>query len=660
MSEVADLASVLRLALFTEESVDFTPLLFVSVLAVIVPVLAWRLTGGLLPAVVGEVLVGVLFGEPLLGIIKHDNVWLTFLALFGFAYLMFLSGLEINLSVLVRSPGRRWYVPNVALRHPLVSGVAMLLTVVGLTYLALEFMQRAGLIESVQIPMLLFILIATAVGVIVPVLKDRPDLGRMAQALLVGGFLLELCAIIGVGIVSALERGGIGWRMALLLAIPAALVLLVWGTRVGTARLPLIPRTIQELTQTSAQIKIRASLALLVVFVALSQVVGAELVLGAFIAGLAVTFVSPKHGTVLRGKLDALGYGFFVPIFFIHAGATLDLSAVFNSGESLILVPVLLLVAFGTKMLPALIGLAPAWGLRNGIAGGSLISANLSLVLAAGAIALDLGLIEQDLFGALLLMALLTTVLAPLLFSLIGGRAPQRTEGHTLLIGGDALAETLAARLLAAGRHVIVLDSAAGDDARWQAMGAEHVVGDPLDPVSLRAARVLAADDAVIVDANDADRVIAFAQAMRRINPALRVVTWAAESDWRFDQHEIEAYSVADVTALALEEAVLRPALHHARSDPDSGLVEVTLRNKDLDGLTLRQIDFEAEVRVLIVMRDGEAMIATGDTTVFLHDRLTLAGEPDAVAQMASQINQGARNRWPIDLRTPRHSPRAR
>ena len=57
-----------------EEAVDFTPLLLVSLLAVVVPFVAWRLTGGLLPAVVGEVMVGIIFGEPLLGLITHDNV----------------------------------------------------------------------------------------------------------------------------------------------------------------------------------------------------------------------------------------------------------------------------------------------------------------------------------------------------------------------------------------------------------------------------------------------------------------------------------------------------------------------------------------------------------------------------------------------------------
>ncbi|MXX31860.1 MAG: hypothetical protein F4066_01820 [Chloroflexi bacterium] len=639
-----------------EESVDFTPLLLVSILAVAVPFVAWRLTGGLLPAVVGEVLVGILFGEPVLGIITHENEWLTFLGLFGFAYLMFLSGLEINLGLLGQSPGRRWYVPRVALRHPLISGVVLLALVVVFTYVGLHLMSAVDLINASQIPMLLFILIATAVGVIVPVLKDRPDLGRMGQSLLVGGFLLEFVAIVGVGVVAALEREGISWKIFLILAVPAALIVMVWLSRFGSGRFPIIPRTLHELAQTSSQLKIRASLALLVIFVALSQVAGTEMVLGAFVAGLAVTVVSPRHGSALRGKLDALGYGFFVPIFFIHAGATLDLGAVFDSAESLILVPALLLVAFGAKMLPSLIGLAPAWGVRPGLAGGSLLSANLSLVLAAGAIAADLGVIDDGLHGALLLMALLTTVLAPPMFSTIAGRTPEQEDGHTLIVGGGDLARTLAERLMAGGRRVIVLDRDPEASTKWSSLGVEGVVGDPLDALTLISVRLLQTDVAVIVDFDEPDQVIGYTQSMRRIHPTLRVVTWVSEPDIQFEQIDVEVHSLSDVTALALEEAVLRPGLHAARSDPESGLVEVELLNREFDGQTLAEVDFEGDVRVLVVMREGESSVATGDTSIFMHDRLTLAGEPTAVALMSSRFQQRNRHRWLIDVRAGRQS----
>ena len=230
---------------------SFLPLLLIAALAALIPFLSYRLTGGIVPAVVGEVVIGIIFGEPLLGLLGHSE-WLDFLALFGFAYLMFLSGLEINLNVLTTSPGPRWYLPHVALRHPLISGLLFMGLTIGATYLALRVLWEIDFIDLSHKPMLLFIFIATSVGVLVPVLKDRPDLGAMAQAVLVGGFLVEFVAIVGVGVVAALDRTGVGWEMGLLAAMPVALALLVWAAKSGGGRFPIIGRTLHELADTSA------------------------------------------------------------------------------------------------------------------------------------------------------------------------------------------------------------------------------------------------------------------------------------------------------------------------------------------------------------------------------------------------------------------------
>ena len=601
-----------------EPSVDFTPLLLVSALAVLVPFVSWRLTGGMLPAVVGEVLVGIIFGRPLLGIVE-PNEWLTFLALFGFAYLMFLSGLEINLGAIARRPGDRWWIPGVALRQPLISGLLLLALVAFATWACLTGIERVGLIESVQIPMLLFILMATAVGVVVPVLKDRPDLGGLAQPLLVGGFMLEFAAIVGVGVVAALEREGIGWRFFLLLAIPSALAVLLWAANYGGGRFPVLPRTMHELAQTSSQLKIRAALALLVMFVALSQVVGVELVLGAFMAGLAATVISPRHGSILRVKLDALGYGFFVPIFFIYSGATLDLGAVFDSWDHFLLAPLLLLIAFAAKMAPALLGLAPAFGLRRGLAGGALLSANLSLVLAAGAIAEELHIIDAGQHGALLLMALLTTVIAPPLFAWLAGRPDARARrGAILLFGEGRLADALAERLSEAGRSII---RASADDPAENTQDARG------------------AEAAVITDAPSPEQTAQLARALRARDPDLRIIAWSDAQHQQLEALEIEAYSAAEVALWTLESAVLRPGLGGALRDPDSGLAEVIMRNPQLHGEPLRGIALPGGVRVLVMLRGGEAIIPDGDTPLYLHDRVTLAGDPEEAAEAGNLLS---------------------
>ena len=635
------------------EDISFLPLLAIAVLAVLVPFLTHRLTAGIVPAVVGEVVIGVVFGEHVLGVITHSE-WLDFLALFGFAYLMFLSGLEINLHVLTTSPGRRWYRPEVALKHPLVAGVIFTALTVGAVYLGLRILWQVDFIDFSSGPLLLFILVATSVGVLVPVLKDRPNLGPISQATLMGGFLVEFVAIIGVGIVATLERTGISWKMALLAAMPVALGLLVWAAKSGGGRFPIIGRTLNELSDTSAQLKIRAALVVMIAFVALSELVGTELVLGAFLAGLAATVISPRHGSSVRVKLDALGYGFFVPLFFIHAGATLDFGRVFESFDAFIIAPIFLVLAILTKLIPAVLTFAPAFGLRKAIGSGALLSANLSIVIAAGAIAEELGIIDEAMYGALLLMALLSTVLAPLLFNLVAGRGEPRSEGPVVLIGSGELARSIAERLAAAGRLVTMIHPVEVDVVSdWRPDRVMRIPGSPLDERTQRVAGLHMADVAVIAGAASALQTELIATELRRRYPDLRIVTWLAERSPALEQLGVECYLQGEAEALALESAVLRPGLNYALSDAESGLVEVEMRNRTIHGRALRELRFAGGVRVLVVMREGEASVADGDTVLMTGDQITLGGEPQAVADVSAMLqDSGAQSplspiQWP-------------
>ena len=616
---------------------SFLPLLLIAALAALIPFLSYRLTGGIVPAVVGEVVIGIIFGEPLLGLLGHSE-WLDFLALFGFAYLMFLSGLEINLNVLTTSPGPRWYLPHVALRHPLISGLLFMGLTIGATYLALRVLWEIDFIDLSHKPMLLFIFIATSVGVLVPVLKDRPDLGAMAQAVLVGGFLVEFVAIVGVGVVAALDRTGVGWEMGLLAAMPVALALLVWAAKSGGGRFPIIGRTLHELADTSAQLKIRAALVVLIAFVALSELVGTELVLGAFLAGLAATVISPQHGSAVRVRLDALGYGFFVPIFFIHAGATLDFGVVFQSFDAFIVAPIFLLMAFLIKLVPALLTLAPAHGLRNGLSGGALLSANLSLVIAAGAIAEELGIIDEALFGAMILMALLSTVLAPLFFNLLAGRAPSQSEGLVMLIGGGEVTNTLAARLATAGRVVSVIMPHDEEPPEWRELSILRIPGDPLDEWPQRVAGLHQAEVAVLTSWTTMGQLEMIAERLRERRHDLRIVTWLNEPSEKLAHLGVEMHLSSDATARALESAVMRPGLYQAMANPESGVVEVQMRNSTIHGRTLKELSFAGGVRVLIVIRGGEAFVADAGTLLLTGDSVTLGGDPGSVAEVARML----------------------
>jgi len=158
-----------------ESEIDFAPLLLVSALAFVIPIATHRLSAGKVPSVVGEIAAGIVFGQTALAVIDA-NVWLEFLSLFGFAYLMFLAGLEVDTPLLVRPLGPRWYNPRVALRHPLVSGVLMLVLALVISALGVALIQSWGLVEDFWL--LFFVFSATAVGVIASLCNRGAEIVR--------------------------------------------------------------------------------------------------------------------------------------------------------------------------------------------------------------------------------------------------------------------------------------------------------------------------------------------------------------------------------------------------------------------------------------------------------------------------------------------------
>ena len=610
-----------------DPELDFSPLLLVSALAFLIPIATYRLTHGTIPSVVGEILAGILFGESVIGIIDH-NEWLTFLSLFGCAYLMFLSGLEINIALLVRPIGPQWYRPAVLLRQPVLAGSIVLGLTVATTAVGVGLLNGLGPVDDFW--MLLFILLATAVGVVVPVLKSRDDGGPYAQSIIVIGFLLEFIAILGVGVVAALEREGLGVEFWLILAIPATFALLLWGALHGRARFPAGVALLHELAHASSQIQIRAALTVLVMFVVLSQVVGTELVLGAFLAGLALTILSPKHGSSMRVKLDAMGYGFFVPIFFITAGASIDVDAIFAETDTLLLVPAFVGVAIVAKAVPPWLVLWPAYGFRRALAAGVLISTNLSLILAAGAIALELDLIDDAVNGALIVVALITTAVAPPIFSRLLGPVMDQTIKRAILIGAGDTGREIAPRLRAAGMEVIAIDTDEVALRNLAEVGCLTIVGDATDHHILTQAALDGAE-VVVIAVTDRERTVEVARGVRDASTGLRIVTWVAEPDPRLEAMEVDTYWQKMANATALTGAVLRPGLFHALSDAEADLGETVLRNDALDGRMVADLGLPAGVRILLITREGSALVAEGDTALQLRDRLTLAGDAGAM-----------------------------
>jgi Kef-type K+ transport system membrane component KefB len=300
---------------------------------------------------------------------------LEFLAAFGFTYLMFLSGLEVDFAVLMssaRAPSDR------RLGDPLSLGGGVFALTAGGGLVVAFGLTQMGLIQSPLIMAL--ILSTTSLGIVVPVLKERNLSGtQYGQSLLVSALVAGFATLLLISVAVAAVSHGLTLDFLLVLLLLGAFATLA---RMGqlAARVQRLRRVVEELSHTIAQIQVRGAFALMVAFIVLAEGLGTEIILGAFLAGAIISLLAEREGSHLHMKMEAIGFGFFIPIFFIMVGVSFDLPALLSSSKAPLLVPPLLVVAYAIKLLATLLyRLNFSW--RETLAAGTLLSSRLSLIL---------------------------------------------------------------------------------------------------------------------------------------------------------------------------------------------------------------------------------------------------------------------------------------
>ncbi|MBW3652460.1 MAG: cation:proton antiporter [Actinobacteria bacterium] len=395
---------------------DFASLVVVALAAFAVPLLLAVLPGPKIPSVVGEVVAGVALGASGLGLIDPHAGHLEFLFLFGLAFLLFLAGLEFDPSLLRGTLSH-------GVRHALGSPFGRALLGMAIR-LAVAFaitvpLWLAGLLPG---PVLVaFLLSSTSLGIVLSVLTEHELLReRYGQRLFLSAAVADFATVLLLTIFFSADARSPGVRVALIALLIALGLALFWGLRAASSR-GRLAALVERLSGAPAELRIRASFALLLAFVALAAEFGLEVILGAFVAGAIVSALSVGRAhPVYQVKVDAIGYGFFVPVFFILTGARLDVPALLDAGETLALVPVLLVAVFLVKGVPALLYRDEfAW--RDCAAAGALQSAQMTLTVAGVEIGQRLGLIDEALGAALICVALLSVLIAPIAFAALHG-----------------------------------------------------------------------------------------------------------------------------------------------------------------------------------------------------------------------------------------------
>jgi Kef-type K+ transport system membrane component KefB len=341
---------------------------------------------------------GIVIGPSVLGLVTADQA-VSVIALMGLTFVLFLAGLEIDFHKL-----RGDVLRVTALGFALSFGVGIAVSL-GL--------KAAGLVDT---PLLVAIILsATSLGVLVPVLKDAGEISStFGQLIIAAASIADFGAIILLTIFFSGE-GGTGSTL-LLLGSLFALAAVVFAVVRGAEHSMRIRADLLRLQDTTAQIRVRAALALFVGFAAIAQQLGLEAILGAFIAGAIVSLVDADQVMThpdFRRKLEAIGFGFFIPVFFVTSGVRFNLGALTASASNLAMVPVFLAALLVVRGLPAL-AYRRRLDARHTAIAGIMQATSLPFIVAATAIGMELGLIDAAASAALIGAGLLSVLLFPL------------------------------------------------------------------------------------------------------------------------------------------------------------------------------------------------------------------------------------------------------
>jgi Kef-type K+ transport system membrane component KefB len=371
----------------------------VAAVAFLVPLLLGLAPALRLPSVVLEIVVGIVLGPSVLGWVGVD-LPLQVLSVLGLAFLLFLAGLEIDVQQLrgslLRAAGAG-FAASVAIALAVGYGLGAL-----------------GLLDT---PLLVaIILTATSLGVVVPVLKDAGRIDSdFGQLVIAAASIADFGAVILLSLFFSREATGPGAQLLLI----GGLVLLAAGVGVGAGRAGRSLRLAEDLGRlqdSSAQIRVRGAVLLLALLVVVAQRLGLETILGAFLAGAILRMVDRDEMMThpkFRVKLEALGYGFLVPVFFVVSGLRFDLDALTSDPANLRLVPVFLAALLLVRGLPALLYRRRVGG-PNAAVAALLQATSLPFIVAASQIGMELGKLDQATGAALIAAGLLSVLLFPL------------------------------------------------------------------------------------------------------------------------------------------------------------------------------------------------------------------------------------------------------
>lgn len=587
---------------------EFLSLVIVVLAAFLTPIIVNRLNINFLPVVVAEILMGIVIGNSFLNIVERDSI-LNILSTLGFIFLMFLSGLEIDFKAFKKDKRARQGQNNDESSIPghLNLALTVFAFIMIISILLAYVFKWLGLVDDV---LLMVIIISTiSLGVVVPTLKEMNIMRTtIGQFILLVAVLADLVTMILLTVYGAIngQGGSTIWLIGILVVFTAISYIL----GVQFKRMSFL----QKLMDGTTQIGIRAVFALIILLVALAEGVGAENILGAFLAGVVVSLLNPDEEMV--EKLDSFGYGFFIPIFFIMVGVDLNIPSLIKEPKLLIIIPILIVAFIVSKLIPVMF-IRRWFDMKTTIASAFLLTSTLSLVIAAAKISERLNAISAETSGILILSAVITCVFVPIIFKKLFPVPDEfNRKIEVSLIGKNQLTIPIAQNLTSQLYDVTLYYRKDLSDRRQLSDDITMIeIADYEQDVLERLG--LFDRDIVVCATNDDDinrkvAKLAKAHQVERVICRLESTT----DDTELVDSGIEIFSSYLSNKILLKGLIETPNMLNLLSNVETSLYEIQMLNYKYENIQLRNFPFGGDIIFVRIIRNNESIVPHGDTTI--------------------------------------------
>ncbi|HDI5505779.1 TPA: monovalent cation:proton antiporter family protein [Staphylococcus aureus] len=609
---------------------EFLSLVIVVLAAFLTPIIVNRLNINFLPVVVAEILMGIVIGNSFLNIVERDSI-LNILSTLGFIFLMFLSGLEIDFKAFKKDKRARQGQNDDESSIPghLNLALTVFAFIMIISILLAYVFKWLGLVDDV---LLMVIIISTiSLGVVVPTLKEMNIMRTtIGQFILLVAVLADLVTMILLTVYGAIngQGGSTIWLIGILVVFTAISYIL----GVQFKRMSFL----QKLMDGTTQIGIRAVFALIILLVALAEGVGAENILGAFLAGVVVSLLNPDEEMV--EKLDSFGYGFFIPIFFIMVGVDLNIPSLIKEPKLLIIIPILIVAFIISKLIPVMF-IRRWFDMKTTIASAFLLTSTLSLVIAAAKISERLNAISAETSGILILSAVITCVFVPIIFKKLFPVPDEfNRKIEVSLIGKNQLTIPIAQNLTSQLYDVTLYYRKDLSDRRQ--LSDDITMIEIADYEQDVLERLGLFDRDIVVCATNDDDINRKVAKLAKTHQVERVICRleSTTDDTELVDSGIEIFSSYLSNKILLKGLIETPNMLNLLSNVETSLYEIQMLNYKYVNIQLRNFPFGGDIIFVRIIRNNESIVPHGDTQLRYGDRLIVTGAKEYVDELKQEL----------------------